>query len=114
MYAYNLETLLAEKIETILSRNVANTRPRDYYDVYVLVQLKEGDIQYDVLKTALTATAIKRETLQNIENHKQLIEAISQSDIQRNYWEKYRQNYSYAREIEFDSVIENLAYVMNH
>ena len=113
LFTYNLETLLAEKLETILSRNVGNTRPRDYYDVYILVKFKEEDMQYDILKTALIETANKRETLHNIENHRQLIDLILQSDIQRDYWEKYRQNYSYAKEIEFDSVIENLRYVMD-
>ncbi|MDR0853572.1 MAG: hypothetical protein LBN34_04330, partial [Clostridiales Family XIII bacterium] len=83
-----------------------------YYDVYVLVKLKENDIEYDILRQALIETARKRKSLGDIENRRYLIELIAKSDIQRSYWERYRNNYSYVKEIKFESTIGNLNYVI--
>lgn len=68
MLAYPLETLLAEKIETILARGIANTRPRDYYDVYILYKTRSNDIDYKILKDALSATCHKRNSVYVVED----------------------------------------------
>ena len=60
VWAYNLETVLAEKLETVVSRNVTNTRMRDFYDIYILQKLYGEQLQKQVLWTALVATAKKR------------------------------------------------------
>ena len=67
VWAYNLETVLAEKLETVVSRNVTNTRMRDFYDIYILQKLYGEQLQKQVLWTALVATAKKRGTLDLIE-----------------------------------------------
>ena len=67
VWAYNLETVLAEKLETVISRNVTNTRMRDFYDIYILQKLYGEQLSKDVLWDALVATAKKRETLEQIE-----------------------------------------------
>lgn len=67
VWAYNLETVLAEKLETVISRNVTNTRMRDFYDIYILQKLYGEQLSKDVLRDALVATAKKRETLEQIE-----------------------------------------------
>lgn len=61
--AYNLETLLAEKIETVISRNIANTRPRDFYDIYILHQMHAKSCNTDILQKAIGETATKRGSL---------------------------------------------------
>ena len=76
VFAYNFETLLAEKIETIISRGIANTRPRDFYDIFILVRLHKADLDYAVLKRAVIATAEKRNTLQVFSSYEEIIESI--------------------------------------
>jgi predicted nucleotidyltransferase component of viral defense system len=76
VFAYNFETLLAEKLETIISRGIVNTRPRDFYDVFILVKLHKTDLNYDILKQALNATSKRRESLNFLKNHKEIIAQI--------------------------------------
>ena len=72
--AYNLETVLAEKLETIISRSIFNTRARDYYDIYILTNLQERNINKNDFKNALASTALKRGTLDKINNALDTIE----------------------------------------
>ena len=67
--AYNLPTILAEKLETVISRSDQNTRPRDYYDIYILTKVQAQNIDMPLLKAALDATVEKRETINAIENY---------------------------------------------
>jgi len=71
--AYPLETILAEKYESIIKRNVANTRMRDFYDIYALFSMKEGEIDFDILRTAITRTAAKRDSLEILKNSEELL-----------------------------------------
>jgi predicted nucleotidyltransferase component of viral defense system len=114
--AYNLETLLAEKLETILSRGVANTRPRDFYDIYILVKLHGEELKREVLKKALFATATKRETLDFIENYQEILKEIFQDDRMISFWEGYRKEFNYAENIQFgdlDYIITGLLDELN-
>ena len=109
--AYNVATILAEKLETILSRSVANTRPRDFYDVYVLYQLKNEKLNYKVLRTALTATATKRNSLYILENYRSIIAQIEKDRNLENIWNSYCEKFSYAKNISFKQtagVVEKL------
>lgn len=102
--AYNLETILAEKIETILSRGIANTRPRDFYDVYVLRALRKKKYRPKILRQALDATAKKRGSTVILPQYETILQAI-ESDAQMNrFWVKYREEFSYAKDIEFAQV----------
>lgn len=104
VWGYNIETALAEKVETILSRDVLNTRPRDYYDVYILT--KEQEYDPAIFKDALRATAEHRGTWERIENWKPILDRLVDNDDLRNLWEKYRREFYYARNITFEETIE--------
>lgn len=103
--AYNLETILAEKIETLMSRREANTRPRDYYDLYILTTLFPTEIEILQLKIALQETAKKRGTENLIKDTDRVLSSIRNSDFQKNLWSKYQKQYAYAKELNFDNVL---------
>ena len=98
---YNYETILAEKFESIISRNIDNTRMKDYYDLYMFVNLKWNDINKDILKKAIINTAKNRETLDYIDNAIKYIELISDDSRLKSLWNSYKSNYDYAKDIEF-------------
>ena len=104
VWGYNIETALAEKVETILSRDVLNTRPRDYYDVYILVEEREYDRK--TFQSALRATAEHRGTWKRIENWEPILDRLVDNDDLRNLWEKYRREFYYAQEIAFEETIK--------
>ena len=104
VWGYNIETALAEKVETILSRDVLNTRPRDYYDVYILVKEREYDRK--TFQNALRATAEHRGSWERIEHWEPILDRLTDSDDLRNLWEKYRREFHYARDIAFEETIE--------
>jgi predicted nucleotidyltransferase component of viral defense system len=100
--AYNVETVLAEKVEAILSRGVFTTRPRDYYDVYMI--LKSVAVDKVLFKKALTATVKHRGSSKVIGQAAQLIETFARSDLLRKQWEKFRREFDFAQSIEFEAV----------
>ena len=99
--AYNLETILSEKIETIISRGNLNTRMRDFYDVYILFNLQENNINYEVLAMALSQTTKKRGSISIINNYKQILKDIQLSRIMIDRWKNYQISSIYAQNIEF-------------
>lgn len=103
---YNYETIIAEKIETILSRNIDNTRMKDYYDLYMFVNLKWNEINKDLLKKAIINTSEKRETIQYINNAKNYIELIKNDDRLKSLWNNYAKNYTFAKDITFEDTID--------
>ena len=103
--AYSLYTILAEKIETILSRNVTNTRGRDFYDVYMLLTLHQGRISKQILHQSLQAKAMERNSLQHLENYSQLLHDIESSPEIRRMWAQYQKRYSYAEGVEFENIL---------
>jgi predicted nucleotidyltransferase component of viral defense system len=111
--SYNLETLLAEKFETIVSRSKTNTRMRDFYDVYILTLELKDKINIDLLADALTETAKSRGTYESIKNGKSIIADIFNSDIILSHWIRYRNKFKYAREIEFSSLGEQIINLWN-
>jgi len=114
LWSYNSETILAEKIETILRRSVGNTRLRDFYDVYLITKTQNFD--HSVFHQALSATSVHRGTTEKISNIPEILESIEKSQILKNQWEKYKREYSYARDIKFEDTlkaIKDLAYLKN-
>lgn len=101
--SYNLETILAEKLETIISRGEASTRPRDRYDLFTLYNLRQDEIDYVVLKEALENTVKKRRSQEQFENWEKKVNAIHLSSYQKDLWFKYQNSFKYAKEISFDS-----------
>ncbi len=106
LWAYNIETVLAEKIETILRRGVFNTRPRDFYDAYILSATQRFDVA--VFKEALSATAKHRGTAEQIMDIPMILKNIEESAELKAMWDKYRRQFSYAAEIEYGTVIKTI------
>ena len=104
LWAYNTETILAEKIETILRRSVGNTRPRDFYDVYLITNTQSFD--HGIFHQALSATSAHRKTTEKISNKPEILKSIEESSMLKNQWEKYRREYPYAKDIVFEDTIK--------
>lgn len=102
--AYNLETILAEKLETILSRGDQNTRPRDFYDVYALYRLRSETIDIALLKRALEATATKRGSLVLLSRFKETMKTIQESEVMQQRWRDYQRDFEYARSVSHQEV----------
>jgi predicted nucleotidyltransferase component of viral defense system len=106
--AYNIETVLAEKVETILRRGVLNTRLRDYYDVFILSGSLGSVINPIVLSKALQATIHYRSPGSTIDDYEEIIHQIQSDPIMRQRWERYCLEYHYAEGISFDQVLQSL------
>lgn len=106
VWAYNIETVLAEKVETILQRGELNTRPRDFYDIYILVNTQEFD--KSVFTEALTKTVEHRNTIHVFDDIMKRIRAIETSKILKDRWIKYTKNYPYAKDISYENTIDAL------
>ena len=101
--AYTVETILAEKLETIVSRGEQNTRPRDFYDVYILNTLQKQNIDNQILKEAFAATVKKRGTEHIVVNYKEIIETVASSTVMNNQWTRYQKEFDYAKDISFEN-----------
>lgn len=110
LWTYNIETVLAEKVETILRRGVFNTRPRDFYDTYILATTQKYDPA--VFQAALKATAEHRGTTEQIKNVESILRSIGESPELKAMWEKYRGQFEYAKEIRFIDISETLQRVI--
>lgn len=112
VWTYNLETVLAEKLETIISRGVASTRPRDRYDLYTLYKLRESQIDFTILKRAVENTSEKRNSKELIQNWKNQVRAIETSDYQKNLWIRYQHQFKYAKDISFEESVQIINEIM--
>ncbi|WP_306770743.1 nucleotidyl transferase AbiEii/AbiGii toxin family protein [Isachenkonia alkalipeptolytica] len=110
--AYNLDTILAEKIESILVRNIANTRARDYYDVYILLTLRKNDIDLDSLRNAIKEKAKERNTLIYIEDKDKYLKDIEESEDLQKIWDSYAKKYPYAEGIQFSEITNILREIL--
>lgn len=108
LLAYNLETVLAEKLETIINRNVTNTRMRDFYDIHILLQFHKENISASVLQTALTATAKQRGTLAQINLAYEIFNEVEQNPVMKNLWLSYQKKYSYAIDLPWHTVMDSV------
>lgn len=103
--SYNFETIIAEKFESIISRNIDNTRMKDYYDMYMFVNLKWNEIDKNVLRKAIINTAKNRGTLDYIDNASVYIKLINDDARMRLLWDSYQKNYEYAKNISFEDTV---------
>jgi len=113
VFAYNLETILAEKLETVISRGDQNTRPRDYYDIYILAKLQSSNIAMEALREALEATAKKRGSAEVIKEYRKIMNAVRNSDIMLRQWEKYCKDFEYAEGIAFEETCDTVVRLMD-
>ncbi|HFN0150758.1 TPA: nucleotidyl transferase AbiEii/AbiGii toxin family protein [Streptococcus pneumoniae] len=112
IWTYNLETVLAEKLETIISRGLASTRPRDRYDLFTLYKLRKEEINLEVLKNALENTAKKRKSKDTIYNWEEQVRGIEISDYQKELWIRYQRQFKYAKDISFDNSVQVIREIM--
>ncbi len=103
LWAYNIETVMAEKVETILRRGVFNTRPRDFYDAYILATTQKFDKA--LFAEALKATAAHRGTAEQIADVLGILHNIEESPELRSMWDKYRKQFAYAKDITYGQII---------
>ena len=111
LWGYNIETVIAEKVETILRRGVFTTRPRDYYDVYILGTTQEYDKK--TFKEALKATTEHRGSAEQISDVKGILQQILESDDLKDMWRKYQKKFAYASDISYENVLEALKKIMD-
>ena len=112
VWTYNLETVLAEKLETIISRGVASTRPRDRYDLFTLFKLRKNQIDFTILKRAVENTSEKRNSKELIKNWKNQVRGIETSDYQKNLWIRYQRQFKYAKDISFEESVQIINEIM--
>ena len=110
--SYNYETIIAEKIETIIARNIDNTRMKDYYDIFMFVNLKWNDISKETLRCAIINTAKSRDKLDFMKNANNYVELIQNDERLNSLWTNYQSNYEYAKEISFNDTIEAIKTVI--
>jgi predicted nucleotidyltransferase component of viral defense system len=104
--AYNTETIIAEKYETIIRRNIGTSRARDFYDLYMFYHLYEDSIDAEVLKLAVLKTARKRGSLELMSEWKEIIDDMKEDSTLKALWNNYCENNIYASEISYEKVME--------
>lgn len=106
VWTYNLETVLAEKLETIISRGVASTRPRDRYDLFTLYHTRKDEIDFDVLRKALANTVEKRGSKEAIDIWESQLNSIETDEYQKQLWTRYQRQFKYAQDISFEKSVQ--------
>lgn len=103
VWSYNIETVIAEKLETILRRAEANSRIRDYYDLYLIYTKGWDDVKIDALRKAVDKTFEKRNYTGNIE---EAVIILKDSKIIKNRWDSYKKKYEYANDIDYEEIMK--------
>ena len=108
LWAYNMETLLAEKLETVMTRAEANTRMRDFYDIYILTRQKAFEFNPTHLKEAFAATCRKRGSEAVMPFFDEVLESIEASPEMLDAWENYRKNNPYVEDLTWGEAIHSV------
>jgi hypothetical protein len=111
--AYNLETVMAEKLETVISRGDQSTRSRDYYDIYILRKLQWQNITPDSLRLAVAATAIKRNSLSIMKRYSEILQTVSSSEVMSRRWLDYQSDFDYAKDILFSDICATIKEILD-
>ena len=106
--SYNIETILSEKIETVLKRGIYNSRMKDFYDIYIFINNFSKDINYDNFLSAMKNTFEKRNSLSVLEDYKIILNEVKENERLNNLWNKYTIKRNYAKDVEFSVIIELL------
>ena len=105
---YSLETLIAEKYETIIKRNITTTRLRDFYDIYMIFKLKNDKIDVNNLKQAIWETAKNRNSMEEISESKEILEDVKNDEYLNKQWNIYKKENKYVDNIQFSEILELL------
>lgn len=108
LLSYNLETVLAEKLETIVLRTTTNTRMRDFYDIHILLTLYRKDIDPTTMKNALLATSKRRTSLELLNNAEKVLTDLRDSDTMKGLWENYKSKFNYAKNISWTETLTSV------
>lgn len=111
--AYNLETILAEKLETVLSRNIANTRPRDFYDIFILYSLNGIECDKTILRNALEQTAKNRGSFMVLSQYSSIINDVRNNSRMQNFWSNYQKEFEYAKEVSFNDCCNSVVEILD-
>ncbi|MBN4089657.1 nucleotidyl transferase AbiEii/AbiGii toxin family protein [Mycoplasma enhydrae] len=106
--AYPVETILAEKYESVIKRNISTTRMRDFYDLYSLYRLRKKDIDFSVLKRAILSTAKKRDSMSFIQEANEIINDIREDNYLKELWKLYSEDNPYIKKLDFLDTVEAL------
>ena len=113
---YTIETILAEKFETISSRNITTTRARDFYDLYMIYSIYKDKIDKGILRKAIERTSKYRGSFETALQYKEIVELFRESETPKKLWKKYTQNNPYAKDVDFldtISVYKEIGDVLN-
>lgn len=113
LWSYNLETILAEKLQTVLARGLLNTRMRDFYDIYTLLKIYGHTIDSSVLHNAFNATCKKRGTEELWNEAPKLIETIKNDGHLQSLWLTYTKKYIYAADISYENIMKATSELWN-
>lgn len=108
IWSYNIETIIAEKFESIIKRGALSTRVRDYYDIYMLMNTQSKNINNKTLRDAIIITAEYRETSTIIEDWKEIVTILENDTKMKRQWEKYQKDNFYAQGIKYEDLIKSL------
>ncbi len=113
LITYNYETIIAEKLQTVLERGVSNSRMKDYYDLYYFAKYKWNEIDSNTLEEAIKTTFEHRNSIEKLNNFDNIINAIENSEIINKRWKDYQNKSSYAKNINFDAVMIEIKKIKN-
>ncbi len=110
---YTLETIIAEKFQTVITRGIFNTRVKDFYDIYTLVKIKFNDIDKETLTMAIENTFKRRETKLDIDYFNEVINSLTENDNFKKLWIEYQDKNTYAKGIDFIDTIDAVKIIVN-
>lgn len=113
VWSYNLETILSEKFEAVIKRGITGTRIRDFYDVYMLINTQEENINKKLLTVAINLTSEHRESTDLIHDWKKSLELLRNDEDMQKRWKVYQKTYFYAKDIEYSELIASIEKVGN-
>lgn len=108
IWSYNIETIIAEKFESIIKRGVLGTRIRDYYDIYMLLNTQSKNINMKTLKDAIISTSNHRGTTDILREWKEVVDILKDDDTMKKQWTRYQKNNFYAEDIDYQELIKSL------
>lgn len=114
IWSYNIETMLAEKLETVIARSTLNTRMRDFYDIHILWSEKADMINIETLRRAIINVARNRGTLALFDNTEEILSDIEKSEYLRNNWGNYKKGSYYVGDLPWDIVLETTLFIFKN
>ena len=111
--AYNMETVIADKFETIISRNIDTTRARDFYDIYILWTTQQKNFDKKSLKQAIIKKFEYRGSVDKLNNIDEIVEVIKESEALKEHWKNYQGKFSYAKDISYEDTVKELMEIVD-